>query len=474
MSNKEHLRLDVLPTMDPGRLREAPLHRAAPQACARLRPCSANWVAGVVTCAILAFGCTDSSSKTQETSIRIGSSLPFTGKESAMGRNLEQAMILAVEDVNNAGGIAGTPLELISRDSNSGSERGFTDLLDLLYNEKVAYLIGPEENELASRIVEDIRGLDVLNVLSGYAAPSSNSSSTTGAWLRLAPTPYAIACGLGAHAIAEGAQTANALYSLEDYNTSLATDFRFHFRNMGGKLESFVTVQPDQSSYADAIQGVAASSADQTLLIAYPAAAAELVTEWTVAGRQGSFYLSPLLRTEVFLLNIPYGALDGSFGLSPTLSLVSECETMQGYTSGQIQCTSDNSRRFVSHFSERWDGTSPFDAAHFYYDAVLLLATAMQYAMATQGAIPATKQLHELVRALSQSSNAPGYWYDLASTMANLGAGRVMKYVGAAAEYEFDSFGVAQHRTFDSWIIRQNEFVDQGAYYASCIDISAT
>lgn len=417
--------------------------------------------------------CSADTSHVDTPSIRIGVALPFTGKESAMGRNLEQAMILALEDVNNAGGIGGTRLEFVTRDSNSGSTRGLNDLLDLLYNEQLAYLIGPEENELASEIVPDVRGLDVLNILPGYAAPSSNASSSTGAWLRLAPTPFSIACGLGAHAIAEGARTANALYSPEDYNSNLATDFRFQFRRMGGKMLSAITIESDRDSYEAAVDKVFASKADQTLLIAHPAAAAELVTEWTVAGRHGSWYLSPLLRTEAFLQNIPYSALDGSFGLSPTRSLVSECEMLEGYTSGPIPCKHSNADRFVKHFAARWDGARPFAAAHYYYDAVVLLATGMQYALATQGSIPASKQLHRIIRMLNKDSNEPTHWYDLASGLGELAAGRELRYVGAAAEYEFDEFGVAQHRTFDRWTVLENRFVEQGVYYASCLDIGS-
>ncbi|MGE5787513.1 MAG: ABC transporter substrate-binding protein [Myxococcales bacterium] len=444
-----------------------------PQRCSSTLRRSAGFVCNLVVAWFACAGCTSTETQSHGETIRIGASLPFTGNESAMGRNLEQAMLLAVDDINATGGINGVPIELITRDSNSGSARGLNDILDLLYNEQVDYLIGPEETELAKRIVEDVRRLDVLNILPGDAAPASNSSSTMGSWLRLSPTPFSIACGLGAHAISEGAQTANAIYSLEDYNTSLATDFRFHYKSFGGRLLSSVTIQSAQDSYQSAIGRVVASNADETLLIAYPAAAAELITEWKIAGGRGKWYLSPLLRTEVFLLNIPYGALDGSFGLSPALSLRSECQQLDGYAAGPIECSRANRRRFVNHFVQHSDGTRPFTAAHFYYDSVVLLASALQFAVATQGSIPGSKELHRIIRNLNQTTNEPGYWYDLPSAMKSLAAGHPVRYVGAAAEYEFNEFGVAQHRTFDSWTIRNNAFLEQGAYYASCPDLGA-
>src|SRR4051812_17239909 len=149
------------------------------------------WASAVTVAAfaVSALACADDSGKLPPDAIVIGSLLPFTGGEAALGSNLEQAMLLAVEDVNAAGGVHGRPLALISRDSNSGSSRGLDGLLGLLYTDQVRYLIGPEEGDLANEIVSDIKALDVLNVLPGYTAPSvRRSTSSGGAWMRLAPS----------------------------------------------------------------------------------------------------------------------------------------------------------------------------------------------------------------------------------------------------------------------------------------------
>lgn len=414
--------------------------------------------------------CSDSTQNSTGKTIRIGTSLPFSGNETALGQNLEQAITLALEDVNRAGGINGIPLELVSRDSNSGSERGLMDLLDLLYDESVKYLIGPEENKLANEIASDIRNLDILNILPGDAAPSTKRASSTGAWLRLAPTPFDVACGLGTHTIAEGTKLANVVYSLEDYNTSLATDFRFHFRNMGGDIPSSALVRPNEDSYQSALNEVNASNATETLLIAYPVTAAKIITEWALSGRRGRWYLSPLLYSEMLLQNVPYGALEGAFGLSPTLSLNGECKLLDGYDSGPIHCSHENADRFVQHYVNRWDGVHPSSTAHFYYDGIVLLAMALQYAVATQDSIPRSKEVHRLIRFLNQTKNEPAYWDNIESAMINLTAGKAVRYVGAAASYEFDEFGVAKHRTFDSWSVQDNTFKENGVYYANCFD----
>jgi neutral amino acid transport system substrate-binding protein len=401
-------------------------------------------------------------------SIAIGASLPFTGKESSTGRNFEQAMLLAIEDVNDAGGISGVPLSMDTRDSNSGSDRGLNDLLSLMYDDNVKYLVGPDENQLANDIVPDVKGLDILNVLPGYAAPSSAFVSATGAWMRLAPLPRATACALAAHAVDEGANRVNTLASIEDYNATLASYFSSYFNYFGGTITPSVTIQTGESSYESAISTVFGYGADRTLLVAYPETAATVVTEAAVSAPSGSWYLSPLLNADVFLLNIPYGALEGAFGLSPSLSLASECGALAAGTHGSVQCSQDNAQKFSDHFAQRWNGALPFPSAYLYYDAVVLLAMGMQYSMATLGSIPSSQGLQQRILALNASTNPPGYWYDLNGAMSSLAQGKALRYVGAGAEYQFDQFGAAQYKVFDTWRVHEQSFTGSGAYSATC------
>jgi len=387
-----------------------------------------------------------------------------------MGRNFEQAMLLAIEDVNNAGGIDGVPLSLDTRDSNSGSERGLNDLLSLIYNDGVQYLIGPDENELANDIVSDIKSLNILNILPGYAAPSTARVSSSGAWMRLAPSPGAVGCALAGHAVEDGAAQVNTLASPEDYNASLATYFTASFSHFIGTSNAIPSVglQTGQSSYTDALLKVFSYGANKTLLVAYPETAAAVVTEASITGIQGSWYLSPLLNADVFLMNIPYGALEGTFGLSPSLSLTSECSVPSDVGYGTVPCTQNNAKQFIDHFAARWDGARPFPAAHLYYDAVVLLAMGVQYSLATQGSAGSAAQLQLQIRNLNAATNKPVYWYDLAAAMAALAQGTALRYVGAGAEYEFDAYGAAQLRIFDTWKIHNQAFAGEGAFYGYC------
>jgi ABC-type branched-subunit amino acid transport system substrate-binding protein len=420
---------------------------------------------GALTLALLAVGCGPSEESIPENALRVGALLPFTGKEAAIGRNLEQALLLAVNDVNEAGGIEGRPLVLVTRDSNSGSARGFEQLLQLLYTDGVDYLIGPEETELASAIVPDVKGLNVLNILPGYTAPSIEQTGSQGGWIRLAPSTGALGCGMAAHVVRDGVKTVNALTTVDDFNTSLATDFTSQFGTLKGESLPSVTAPLGASSYLRQINQVLDYEAERTLLMAPPASASTIATEWTIAGRRGRWYLSPLLRAEVFLQNIPFGTLNGTQGLSPSLSLENECA--EG-ADGALTCTPANSVAFANHFAEHWRGDRPFPAANFYYDAVVLLALALEQSVVEDGELPSTRKLRDRIRALGDPDLQPVRWGDLRGPMTEIRLGTPVRYVGAGAEYEFDTYGAAQHVVFDTWMIEADRFVDTGTLRAEC------
>jgi neutral amino acid transport system substrate-binding protein len=128
-----------------------------------------------------------------------------------------------------------------------------------------------------------------------------------------------------------------------------------------------------------------------------------------------------------------------------------------------------NADAFAAHFSERWDGDVPFPAAHFYYDGVVLLAMGLQYARATTGALPSSAiDLHQIILDLNAPGRDAASWADLGTAMARLGAGQKVRYVGAAAEYDFDQYGAAQYTIMDGWTINGTEFVDLGPVSADC------
>ncbi|WP_437733583.1 ABC transporter substrate-binding protein [Sorangium sp. So ce1335] len=417
---------------------------------------------------MISASCSSAAPDGPEDAVVIGALLPFSGSESAIGRNLEQAMLLAAEDLNAAGGVDGRPFDILSRDSHSSAERGLAGLIELLYTARVAYLVGPEENDLAREIARDVKELDVFHMLPGYAAPTVARSEARGGWMRLAPSPFEVGCALAHIAARERIDSVNSLAARDDYNASVSNELATHFAALGGRILPSVMFTPGQQTYTAKIDDAFEAGAGRTLLAAYPAAGSTIVTEWTVSGRPGTWLLGPALRTEVLLANIPTGTLDGYVGVSPSLSLPSECPAMteSGEAGG---CTAGNGAAFIDRFSRRWGGEAPLPAAHFYYDGVVLIAMGLVYAQATTGEIPSSgRALLSVLRDLNSPDREATSWRDLKTMMSRLREGIPLRYVGAAAEYEFDEYGASKHQLMQAWTIDGDAFVDLAPVPVAC------
>lgn len=90
----------------------------------------------------------------QPAPIRIGEIDPLTGKLAKHGTEIHEGITAAVEEVNQRGGIAGRPVELVFRDDQSLPETAINQAEDLLYREKVLGLVGGYVDSLVAPVSE--------------------------------------------------------------------------------------------------------------------------------------------------------------------------------------------------------------------------------------------------------------------------------------------------------------------------------
>jgi len=398
-----------------------------------------------------------------EDAILIGAVLPFSGPFASTGIHLERALMLAVEDVNRAGGVSGRQLHLEVKDSNSGSDRGLAEARALL--ERVDYFVGPEEDHLALDLVGDVKRLDRLNLQAAFTSPTVTESGSKGAWLRLTPSAVTMGCAMATKAIDDGITSARTIAARDDYHLELASIFSATFGNLDGRAYPVVTVKSGESSYKKAIAQVSKYDADATLMLAYPGTAATIIKEMSRT-QDVRWYLSPLLRDDALLANVPEGVLTDSVGLSPTFASNSECEETAGGgglggESGHFDCEPSAADRFDRHYAERWDVDDTLPAAHFYYDAVVLLALALEEANAAGNSDPRPQELLPYLTELSDGIEQVA-WDSLDEGLELAKDGVDIHYLGAAGEYSFNRRGHNLRALVDTWVVDgKHRFVDR-------------
>ena len=74
--------------------------------------------------------------------IKIGVDGPFTGGSSSMGVSMRDGVRLAVEEINQSGGVLGRKLQVVERDDEGKNERGVQIAQELINKEKVTAVVG--------------------------------------------------------------------------------------------------------------------------------------------------------------------------------------------------------------------------------------------------------------------------------------------------------------------------------------------
>src|ERR1700722_9090280 len=113
-----------------------------------------------------------------EQPIKIGVDNPLTGIYTALGKNENTGMELAVEQVNAKGGIMGRQVQLVVEDSTSDkTDVAVQKARKLIQSDKVDFLIGNVNSSHAIAIAQVAAELKVLHVVPGGHADAVTGSS---------------------------------------------------------------------------------------------------------------------------------------------------------------------------------------------------------------------------------------------------------------------------------------------------------
>jgi branched-chain amino acid transport system substrate-binding protein len=399
----------------------------------RLQLLAALRVLIALPCLLSALGCRDGEDAAPRAGIRLGALLPYTGELAASGQSLEQAMTLAVETVNRAGGVAGQPLVLEFQDTHSDLVRGQASA-DRLFAHGVSAIVGPEEPALARQLAP-LLGEQGTVMISGGISARAEPGTEPSLWLRIFPSAKTVTTELAARMRSDGVTTASILYVNDGYGTTFASLLADKFRGLGGTIQDSLPMPEDISRPIRFPNG----RADAVVLVAYPRAGALAVSQLSAGGFDGRWYFGPSLDTEEFVLNTPAGLLDGMAGISPALTA--------------------DSQEFAEKYRHRWSGQEPALAANFYYDSVAVIAFALEETHTRLGRLPDERELTASIRAVSGPPGRIVTWDELDVGLETLASGSLVNYRGISGSIDFDQDGDVAQGLVRFWHVENDRIV---------------
>ncbi len=163
--------------------------------------------------------------------IKIGFIGPLSGSEQARGEAAKNAVALATEEINNAGGIIGRNLEIISKDGACNAVQATNEFLVLAKDVSVVLSICDEES-LAAALFADEKKVVLLSV--GASSPDITDAGDY--VFRLWPSDNAEGKAVAEYLAKQGIKTAAVIFSDTDYGIMLKTAFKKRFFALGGNV----------------------------------------------------------------------------------------------------------------------------------------------------------------------------------------------------------------------------------------------
>lgn len=213
-------------------------------------------VAALFVAALAVTGC----AKKDAGTIKVGSILPISGPVSAYGIQTRDAILLAFDEINAAGGVLGKKLELIAEDDEANPEKTANAWKKLTSADKVNVIIGA----LTSKCTLAITSLSQAKKIVQISTSSTNDTVTdAGDFIFRACYNDSFQGVVVAQFATETlkAKKAAILYDISnDYSVGLTDNFKAKFESLGGQIvatESYNTGDKDFNAQLTKIKSAA-------------------------------------------------------------------------------------------------------------------------------------------------------------------------------------------------------------------------
>lgn len=400
----------------------------------------AGWVSAVL------LGCAESP---KNYGPAVGVILDYTGTE-ASGFNEEQAFLLAAELMDQARA-GDPPFRLVFKDAHNDPERARRAAWEMV-EEDVDVVLGPTTDLLVPVIKEVLDGTDVVLVSPNPTIGGLETDDRP--WFRMSPgnltgstTPELIGEHMAAEFVNRDLRRALIVSDDDVYNVELTRGFKTALAGRGGEVVAELSA-PGSSSQ-QLVSALGRQDVDAVVVAVQTLPAARLIADtYASTPVRPKWLLTPRLKSEVLLLNTPFGALDGAFGVA---------RRIHGRSSGCDARLPDGC--FTSAFREAWGG-EPFENAYFMYDAAAVTLIAADRVWRENGGSIDRAQLAAAIFATADRGGVLLSWNDFPSAVQAARTGAGVQYSGVTGAIVFTSSGVRVGGETVAFEVTDSVFVD--------------
>jgi ABC-type branched-subunit amino acid transport system substrate-binding protein len=347
--------------------------------------------------------------------LKIGSILPQTGNLAFLGPPEFAGVALAVQEINEAGGVLGNPIESFEADSGDTTTNIAVTAADEHLARGVDAIVGAASSGVSLTFIDKVTGAGVLHFSPANTSPTFTDYPDNGLYFRTAPSDLFQGAVLAEVAANDGI-TAPAVMALQDaYGEGLANAFENNFTAAGGSLATDkVIYDPQAASFEAEVGQIKSANPDAVVLIGFEESlkvVQELIKQGIGPDKVQLYLVDGNLSNSLYE-GLPEGILEGTKGTLPG---------------------SEPSDEFSARVLEVDSELDSFSYAAESYDAVVTMALAAEAAGSDCGVDIASK--------LVEITNDGTVCTEFADCLAKVKAGEDIDYDGQSGPIAFDENG---------------------------------
>jgi len=346
---------------------------------------------------------------------RLGALNSITGVGGPYGGAMLQAIRIAVDEVNAAGGAAGRPFVLYAEDDQTKPDAAVLAVKKLIEINRVQAVVGVWPSSVGLAIMPITNNADII-MMNTCGAPEMQIENKRGlAWMFQASNAV---FGKAFAKIAR--QRGYKRPAVMAFNNStfvgLANYFKQTWEADGGKVSELIIYEPNQTTYRTELNRALATKPDVVALGAYRPDATIILREWFQTGHDCKFIMPGWTANEDLVKALGKEATEGIISVSNVAA-----HDHEAYKS------------FATRFREKMKREPDVFAAQS-YDMVITLALAIEAAGAQAG----TLDINAKVKSVTSGGQKVSSFEQGRDVLR---AGGDVDYEGASSSLNFGQYG---------------------------------
>jgi len=199
----------------------------------------------------------------------VGTLLPQTGDLAFLGPPEFAGVDLAVKEVNEAGGVNGSPVKQVKADSGDGTPNIAPQETNNLLDAGADVVVGAASSSVSLSVIDKITGAGVVHFSPANTSTAFDTYDDKGLYFRTAPSDVLQGAVLANLVASDGFSNVAIMARQDSYGEALANQVEEVFTEQGGTITDKVLYNADAGQFNAEVDKIAANDPEAIVLIAF-------------------------------------------------------------------------------------------------------------------------------------------------------------------------------------------------------------